>query len=203
MGKPALFLDRDGVINVDRGYVHRVEDFEFVPGIFDLCRRARALDYLLLVVTNQAGIGRGYYTELDFAHVTNWMLGRFHSEAAPIAAVYFCPFHPEHGVGRYRAESADRKPGPGMLLRARRDFDLDLAESVMIGDKESDMQAAAAAGVGTRILLRATASDPDEAESSRSHVAHSLPEAAAILEQVLSWPGARTRATSSPPARGG
>jgi len=153
MASAALFLDRDGVINVDHGYVHRVEDFEFMPGIFDLVRMARDLAYKVIVVTNQAGIGRGYYTEEQFHALMQWMRQRFEEAGGSIDAVYFCPFHPEHGVGRYRQESEFRKPGPGMLRQAAQELNLDLSRSVMIGDKDSDMVAAHAAGVGRRVLL--------------------------------------------------
>ena len=149
----ALFLDRDGVINVDRHYVYRVEDFEFVPGIFDLCATAIDLGYLLVVVTNQAGIGRGLYTQADFERLTDWMIETFRSRGLEIARVYHCPYHPTAGVGAYRRESFDRKPNPGMLLRARDDLDLDLASSIFIGDNNSDMLAGAAAGVERLLYL--------------------------------------------------
>lgn len=150
----ALFLDRDGVINVERCYVHRPEDFEFRDGIFDLCRAAESLGYLLVVVTNQAGIARGYYSESDFLELTDWMIRRFAEQKVRISRVYHCPYHPVHGIGPYRLDSPDRKPNPGMLLRAQADLDLDLTLCVLIGDQLSDIQAAVAAGVGTRILLR-------------------------------------------------
>src|SRR4030095_1199750 len=144
----ALFLDRDGVINVDRGYVGHIEDFEFIPGIFDLGRAAHSAGLLIIVVTNQAGIGRGYYTEDDFQTTTAWMVNQFRAQGIPIARVYHSPYHPTEGVGEYRRESFDRKPNPGMLLRAQADFDLDLARSVLVGDKDSDIAAGRAAGVG-------------------------------------------------------
>lgn len=156
MSNAALFLDRDGVINVDHGYVHRAEDFEFIPGIFELVRAARSLEYKVIVVTNQAGIGRGYYTEAQFHDLTRWMRQRFKEQGAGIDAVYFCPFHPEHGVGLYRRESELRKPNPGMLLQAARDWDLDLGRCVLVGDKMSDIAAAVSAGVPTRFLYRST-----------------------------------------------
>src|SRR5438128_1203722 len=98
----ALFLDRDGVINIDRGYVYKQEDFEFVDGIFDLCRYATDLDYVLIVVTNQAGIGRGLYSEQDFLDLTDWMCGVFRERGVPLGKVYYCPSHPDHGVGAYK-----------------------------------------------------------------------------------------------------
>jgi len=153
MKTPALFLDRDGVVNVERHYVYRIEDFDFVEGIFDLCRCAAQRGLPIVIVTNQAGIGRGLYSEKQFNTLTTWMCQRFKQEGITVTAVYHCPYHPEHGVGHYRRESPDRKPSPGMLLRARDDWDIDLARSVMVGDRLTDMFAAQAAGVGLRLLL--------------------------------------------------
>jgi D-glycero-D-manno-heptose 1,7-bisphosphate phosphatase len=144
----ALFLDRDGVVNVEKNYVHRVEDFQFMPGIFDLCSTAVDIGFLPVVVTNQAGIGRGYYSEDDFQRLTAWMLGAFLERGVAIARVYHCPYHPTEGLGEYRRDSFDRKPKPGMLLRARDELMLDLRRSVFVGDKESDMLAGRSAGVG-------------------------------------------------------
>ena len=150
----ALFLDRDGIINVEQGYVYCRKDLRFQEGIFELCRAAQTLGYLLLVVTNQAGIARGYYTESEFLELTEWMVHKFAEQQIQIARVYYCPYHPIHGLGAYKYDSSDRKPKAGMLLRARVDFNLDLTSSVLIGDKLSDVYAAEAAGVGTKILLR-------------------------------------------------
>lgn len=152
MTRRALFLDRDGVINVDHDYVCRREQFEFIDGIFELCRSAAELGYLIIVVTNQAGIGRGYYSEQEFLDLTEWMCGVLWDRGAPIGKVYFCPFHPEHGIGRYKADSVDRKPGPGMILQAAQEFDIDLKTSVLVGDKETDIQAGVAAGIGCNLL---------------------------------------------------
>lgn len=149
-GNRALFLDRDGVINHDSGYTSDVENFQFIDGIFDVCRAAKELGYLLIVVTNQAGIGRGYYSEQDFNILTKWMCKQFEAEDAPIDDVFYCPYHPEHGVGDYKKDSFDRKPNPGMLLRAAEKYGLDLNRSIMIGDKDTDMQAANKAGVGIK-----------------------------------------------------
>lgn len=148
MRRPALFLDRDGVINVDHGYVYRPDDFDFIDGIFELVAAANSVGYLVVVVTNQAGIGRGYYSESDFHELMGWVRQRFSMRGAYIDAVYFCPFHPEYGVGEYRRESDCRKPAPGMLLQAERDLGIDLGGSIFIGDKCSDMLAGFAAGVG-------------------------------------------------------
>jgi D-glycero-D-manno-heptose 1,7-bisphosphate phosphatase len=172
----ALFLDRDGVINVERGYVHRRETFEFTPGIFELCRAAQSLDYLLVVVTNQAGIARGYYSELDFNALTQWMTDQFAERMVRIAGIYYCPYHPIFGVGKYKRDSLDRKPKPGMLLRAQSDLNLDLGSSVLIGDKPSDVEAGRAAGVGTRILysVQSATSDALDELKTQCYISSSL-----------------------------
>ena len=158
LGSPArskaLFLDRDGVINVDKSYVWRIQDFEFVPGIFELCRAAQDVGLIPIVATNQAGIGRGYYTEHDFQTLTQWMLDEFCARGIGIGRVYHCPYHPTAGIGEYHRDSFDRKPNPGMILRAQDDFNLDLAGSVLVGNKDSDIQAGRAAGVGYNLKLR-------------------------------------------------
>jgi D-glycero-D-manno-heptose 1,7-bisphosphate phosphatase len=169
----ALFLDRDGVINVEQGYVHCREDFHFQGGIFELCRAAQTLGYLLVVVTNQAGIARGYYSESDFVELTEWMIHEFAERGVHIARVYYCPYHPIHGIGEYKYDSPDRKPRPGMILKARVDFRLDLASSVLVGDKSSDIDAAEAAGIGTKILLRAGGAEV-EIRPGEYHVVDSL-----------------------------
>lgn len=151
--RPALFLDRDGVINEDRGYVHTVEDFTFIDGIFELGRRAMEAGMAIVVVTNQAGIGRGYYSEEQYQSLTDWMIGRFAEEQVVIDGVYHCPYHPEHGIGRYKVDSFDRKPNPGMILRAGQEHGLSLERSMLIGDREWDIIAAKAAGVGASILI--------------------------------------------------
>ena len=149
----ALFLDRDGVINVNHGYVHRAENFDFIDGIFDLGRAAHAQSYQLVVITNQAGIARGFYSEQQFLELTQWMCYQFIMQGAPIAKVYFSPFHPTEGIGKYKKDDLSRKPHPGMLLQAQRELNLDLERSILMGDKASDIQAGIAAGVGCNLLL--------------------------------------------------
>jgi D-glycero-D-manno-heptose 1,7-bisphosphate phosphatase len=152
----ALFLDRDGVVNEEVGYLHRADEVRFVDGIFSLCRTAAELGYRLIVVTNQAGIARGYYSEADFESLMEFMRGELRSEGVELDAVYYCPFHPEHGVGKYRQEHEDRKPGMGMLRRGAREFGVDLSESVMVGDRCSDVGAANAAGLRHMFLISGT-----------------------------------------------
>jgi D-glycero-D-manno-heptose 1,7-bisphosphate phosphatase len=150
---PALFLDRDGVINFDSGYVYRQQDFLFINGIFDLVRRANAAGHRVVVVTNQAGIARGLYSEEDFQSLTSWMVGCFAREGAEIDAVYHSPYHPTHGIGPYRQDTYCRKPAPGMILAAAADLKLDLAASTLVGDRLSDIEAGFAAGVSRLILF--------------------------------------------------
>lgn len=154
--KRALFLDRDGVVNVEIGYLHRVEDVKFMPGIFSLCRTAMRLGYRLVVVTNQAGIARGFYCESDFETLMEWMRGELRAEGVELDAVYYCPYHPEHGIGEYRREHEDRKPGIGMLRRAVTEFGVLLEESVMVGDRCSDIAAANSAGLRQAFLIAGT-----------------------------------------------
>lgn len=147
-GLKAAFLDRDGVINRDHGYMYKIEDFEFLDGVFEACRRLNALDYRIVIVTNQSGIGRGYFSEADFQRLNDWMLARFAQEGITITGVYYCPYHPEHGIGEYRRESSYRKPGPQMIVDAARDYGLDLRASFIAGDSLRDIQAGQAAGLG-------------------------------------------------------
>jgi D-glycero-D-manno-heptose 1,7-bisphosphate phosphatase len=144
----ALFLDRDGVVNVEKNYLHKIEDFELMDGIVEVCRDYAEKGYLIIIVTNQSGISRGYYSEEDFARLSRWMIEHFRELGITITHIYYCPHH----------ESIDgacecRKPEPGMFLRAQREYDLDMAASVMIGDNERDIEASLRAGVGMNILL--------------------------------------------------
>jgi D-glycero-D-manno-heptose 1,7-bisphosphate phosphatase len=130
-----------------------------------LVAHARTLGFAVVVVTNQAGIGRGYYTEADFHAFTAWMLEQFAQRGAPIDRVYFCPDHPEHGVGAYRRDTPMRKPGPGMLLQAAAGLGLDLPRSVLLGDTESDVQAGKNAGVGRMLRFHAAEGPPPETQA--------------------------------------
>jgi D-glycero-D-manno-heptose 1,7-bisphosphate phosphatase len=160
MSQKALFLDRDGVINEEIGYLHKPADVRFVEGIFPLCRTAHALGYRLIVVTNQSGIARGLYSEEDFDVLTKWMIRQFNQEGVNLDAVLYCPYHPEHGIGHYKREHEDRKPSPGMLHRAAKTFSLDLKQSILIGDRCSDIAAAHTAGLRQAFLLSGTEPPP-------------------------------------------
>ncbi len=146
--RKALFLDRDGVVNVEKNYLHKIEDFELVDGIIEVCRAYQEKGYLIIIVTNQSGISRGYYSENDFTLLSQWMIEHFKTLGITITHIYHCPHH----------ESIDgacecRKPEPGMFLEAQRKYNVNMKHSVMIGDNERDIEAAQKAGVGENILL--------------------------------------------------
>ncbi len=148
----AIFLDRDGVINVDKSYVYKIEDFEFCEGIFETLREFQKLGFLLIIVTNQSGIGRGYYTDEDFRDLSSWKLNELKKRDIFIDALYHCNHDPDSGC-------ECRKPAPKMLLDAKEKFDIDMENSWMIGDKKSDIDAALNAGVKNTILIAKDCSD--------------------------------------------
>ncbi|MDD2906434.1 MAG: D-glycero-beta-D-manno-heptose 1,7-bisphosphate 7-phosphatase [Sulfurimonas sp.] len=149
--KKALFLDRDGVVNIEKEYLYKIEDFEFIDGIFELCRHYANLGYLIFIVTNQSGIARSYYSEEDFSHLSDWMLAAFAEKGIVISKVYHCPHYPQiSGLCKCR------KPEPGMLLEAEKEFNLDLSHSIIVGDKERDIEAGINAGLRESYLLDET-----------------------------------------------
>lgn len=180
----ALFLDRDGIVNLDDGCTHRVDAFRFVPGTFDLCRAATARGFALVIATNQAGIGRGYYSEAEYRRFTAAMLAQFGAAGVAITAVYHCPFHPD-GTGPYGCEHPWRKPNPGMLRDAVRTLGLDLAASIAIGDGARDIEAARRAGIGTAVRVAAPGA-PDRGAGAPDAVLDSVGAA-------LAWFAARYR----------
>lgn len=151
--KKCLFLDRDGVINFDNGYTYKVEDLEFITGIFDLCKLALSMNYIIIIITNQAGIGKGYYKETDFWEFMKKIDTEFKKNDILITKVYFCPYHVESVIKNYKINSFYRKPNPGMILKAQQDFKIDLKNSVLIGDNKTDIIAGENAGIKTNILF--------------------------------------------------
>lgn len=160
------FLDRDGVINVDYGYVVIREQFEFIDGIFTVCRLLHDLGYELIVITNQSGIARGYYSEQDFLDLSEWMCEQFNRQGVPLLDVFYCPHHPQAAIPNYRRNCRCRKPSPGMIEQACQKYPIDLKRSIIIGDKTSDIQAAKAAGVGNFYLLGKEVVDREELKVS-------------------------------------
>lgn len=139
----ALFLDRDGTINVDYGYVYRQKDFHLIDGILDLCKKAEQKGYLVIVITNQSGIARGYYSDADFQKLNDYMIDLFKQNGVKITDVFYCP----------DLQGFRRKPECGMFIEAQNKYDIDMALSVCVGDKERDIQAGQKAGVGKNLLF--------------------------------------------------
>ena len=153
MKRVALFLDRDGVVNIDKQYVYKIEDIEFLDGIFDLIAYAKSLGYLIIIITNQSGIGRGIFSEKDFQILNQWMLDELKKNGAQVDKVYYCASHPTKGIGKYKKVDDRRKPNTGMFFEAKKDFNIDLSKSIMLGDKISDMKAGFSSGIKNLLLL--------------------------------------------------
>jgi D-glycero-D-manno-heptose 1,7-bisphosphate phosphatase len=152
-GRKALFLDRDGVINEDKKYVHRIEDFVLLPGVMDAVRLAKERGYTIVVVTNQSGVARGYYGLEDVDVLHSHVRRMFDQAGAAIDAIYVCPHHPDGKVAEFAFSCSCRKPNPGMILNAARDLEIELKKSILVGDNGSDIQAGVAAGVGRTCLI--------------------------------------------------
>lgn len=152
-GSAAIFLDRDGTLNIDNGYVGEVSRFQFIGGAIEACRQLQSFGYQLVLITNQSGIARGYFSEQQFRQLTAWMCQQLAQQGVQLAGFYYCPHHPQ-GMGQYRQYCQCRKPQPGLLLRAQQELNLDMASSYLVGDKWEDLQAAKAAGVGKRVLVK-------------------------------------------------
>ena len=142
-----IFLDRDGVINKEVGYLHRIEDFIFIDGVFEACLFFKKLDYQIIIISNQSGIARGYFTLFDYEKLTKWMLDQFSKKNISILDVFFCPHGP-------KSKCSCRKPKPGMLVDAQNKYHIDLEKSWMIGDSERDILAATRAGINNTVIVR-------------------------------------------------
>ncbi|WP_428774312.1 D-glycero-beta-D-manno-heptose 1,7-bisphosphate 7-phosphatase [Vibrio sp.] len=181
MAKPAVFLDRDGVINVDHGYVHDEHDFEFIDGVFEATKQLKQMGYMLVLVTNQSGIARGKFSEERFLSLTQWMDWNFVDNGVEFDGIYYCPHHPDYAAEDAKQDCDCRKPKPGMFISARDFLDIDMANSVMVGDKAEDLMAAEAAGVGTRILVRSGKPVNERGEALASVVLDSIKDVPAYL----------------------
>ena len=148
----ALFLDRDGILNIDHGYIGDPDKIELMPGAAEFLIKVAQLGFLLIIVTNQSGIARGYFTEIEYNSVKDRLIDLFADKGVPFDGVYHCPHHPD-GVGDLAIYCDCRKPAPGLIVRASRDLDIDLHRSAMIGDKKSDIDAAISAGVKNKFLF--------------------------------------------------
>ncbi len=184
MPKPAVFLDRDGVINVDHGYVHDEHDFEFIDGVFEATKALQDMGYLLVLVTNQSGIARGIFSEERFLSLTQWMDWNFEDHGVEFDGIYYCPHHKEHGIGEYKQDCDCRKPKPGMFISARDFLNIDMQHSVMVGDKAEDLMAAQAAKVGTKILVRTGKPVTEQGEGLADVVLDSLKQVPQYLSSI-------------------
>jgi len=137
----AIFLDRDGTLNVEKNYLYKTEDFEFISGMPEAIKRWNELGYKVIVVTNQAGVARGYYTEDDVVNLHIYINDLLMKSGAHIDAFYYCPHHPIYGIGKYKRECNCRKPKTGMLEQAIADFDIDITKSFLFGNQDSDIEA--------------------------------------------------------------
>lgn len=184
MKNRGVFLDRDGTINIDKNYMYKTEDFEFVSGAVEGLKILYDLGYKLIVVTNQAGIGRGYYTEKDLEKLNKFMEDELLKHGIKIEKCYFCPHHKEHGIGKYKTDCECRKPKPGMLLEGIKEFDIDVEKSFMIGDKMSDAEAGINAGV-TPIIVKTGKDITDEIKKSGIEIYPTIYEFAINLKEKL------------------
>ena len=150
--RPVIFLQRDGTINEEVNYLHRPEDLKILPGAAEAISRFNQAGFLVIVITNQAGIGRGYYTQQDMENLNEYMNQVLAEQDAHIDGFYFCPHHPEHGIGEYKKDCDCRKPGIGMFRQAEQDFSIEKAHSYMIGDKLIDTQAGHNYGVSSILV---------------------------------------------------
>ncbi|NIH17391.1 D-glycero-beta-D-manno-heptose 1,7-bisphosphate 7-phosphatase [Morganella morganii] len=184
MGIPAVFLDRDGTINADTGYLHEIDDFRFIENAIEAMQAIKQMGYALIIVTNQSGIARGMFTEDQFMHLTEWMDWSLADRGVDLDGIYYCPHHPEGTVEEFRQVCNCRKPAPGMLLDAQKHLKIDMGNSYMVGDKLDDMLAGRAAEVGTTVLVRTGKPVTKDAEAAADIVINSIADLPALLKPV-------------------
>ena len=169
-----IFLDRDGIINKEVNYLHKIDDFEFMDGIFDCCAHFNNLGYKIIIITNQSGIARGYYQEADYMRLTSWMLDKFKEKNINILDIFHCPHGPD-------SSCICRKPKPGMFLDAKSKYNIEMEKSWMIGDKETDIEAANLAGISNTILLR-SGHLINESDSKSKHIIDSIKDSINLIK---------------------
>jgi D-glycero-D-manno-heptose 1,7-bisphosphate phosphatase len=180
--KRAIFLDRDGVINVDNGYVSVVDDFEFIDGVIESLQTLKEKGYLIVVITNQSGIARGYFTEEQFHTLTEWMDWSLADRGVDLDGIYYCPHHAEHGIGKYKVDCECRKPKAGMINDAIDELGIDVTQSMLVGDKVSDIQAGINAGISENYLVRTGKGITEQGETLATAIYDDL--AAFVSEKI-------------------
>jgi D-glycero-D-manno-heptose 1,7-bisphosphate phosphatase len=173
MAIKTIFLDRDGVINKEVNYLYKIQDFEFIKGIFDACAYFQALNYSIIIISNQSGIGRGIYSEEDYEKINEWMLNEFFLKNISILDTFHCPHQPN-------SNCSCRKPKPGMLIEAKKKFNINMNRSWMIGDKETDIKSANLAGINNTILVR-SGHKIDELNSNSKFIIDSIDRCQEII----------------------
>ena len=173
MAIKTIFLDRDGVINREINYLHKQDEFEFIDDIFSVCHLFKKLQYEIIIITNQSGIARGFYKESEYQNLTKWMIDQFNKQGIDILDIFHCPHGPE-------SNCSCRKPKPGMLFAAKSKYNIDMTQSWMIGDKDSDISAANSAGIHQTIMLKSIHNDKNY-DSSASYYINSLKEIKKIV----------------------
>ncbi|PHM48703.1 D-glycero-beta-D-manno-heptose 1,7-bisphosphate 7-phosphatase [Xenorhabdus miraniensis] len=181
-GIPAVFLDRDGTINIDHGYVHEIDNFQFIDGVIEAMLELKKMGYALVLVTNQSGIARKIFTEDQFMQLTEWMDWSLADRGVDLDGIYYCPHHPEGNDEEYKKSCNCRKPQPGMLLDAQQALHIDMSASYMVGDKIEDMLAAHDANVGTKILVRTGKPVTEAAEQAADLVINSLADLPNVIK---------------------
>ncbi len=174
MAIKTIFLDRDGVINKEVGYLYQLSDFEFLDGIFNTCLYFQKLGYKIVIISNQSGIARGYYNENDYLKLTEWMLDQFNDNGINILDIFYCPHSPE-------SLCECRKPKPGMLIEAKDKYNIGMKDSWMIGDKETDIEAANLAGINNTILVR-SGHLIDESNSNSKFIVDSIKQSNEVIK---------------------
>jgi len=179
----AVFVDRDGTLNTEIEYLHRVEEFEWIPGTVDAIRRLNEAGVLVLVITNQAGVAHGYYSEDDVHRIHRHMQNELEAEGARIDAFYYCPYHPDGTVAKYRRPSRCRKPETGMLERGLAEWKIEPEQCVVIGDRNTDVETGRRMGMKT-ILVRTGYGAGETASTSADHVVPDIASAVDLLLEV-------------------
>ncbi|RXK34493.1 D-glycero-beta-D-manno-heptose-1,7-bisphosphate 7-phosphatase [Arsenophonus endosymbiont of Bemisia tabaci Asia II 3] len=171
---PSIFLDRDGTINLDHGYVYEIDNFRFIESAIEAMLELKKMGYALILVTNQSGIARGFFTEAQFLELTKWMDWSLIDRGVEFDGIYYCPHHPDAIEQKYKQICDCRKPKAGMLLAARKQLNINMKASYMVGDKLSDMQASKEAHIGTNVLVTTGKSVTEDDKKSADWIINSL-----------------------------